>query len=149
MINFIEGRISVGAKDISITSDCDELNVLAEEGLIEKQEDGNRTGNSYYVEATCEGLRLGGFICLRERRIEWILLRWLDSVMKGWEDVSEKRMIDEYRLLSNFVKDKVGAPPNNKKTGTRTWYVKWGKIEVSYEVRSFDVAIFMTPRQNN
>jgi len=66
--------------------------------------------------------------------------------MKGWDDVSEKAMTDEYRPLSNFVKKKVGAPPNNIRTGTRTWRFNWGQLNVSYEVRSFDVAIFMKPR---
>lgn len=97
----------------------------------------------YYVEAEADGMRFGVFISLRDKRIEWLLLRWLDRPMKSWDDVSEKAMTDEYHLLSHFVKKQVGAPPNNIRTGTRTWRFKWGKINLSYEVRSFDVAIFM------
>jgi len=91
-------------------------------------------------------MKFGVFIRLRGKKIEWFLLRWLDRPMKGWDDVSEKAMTDEYQLLSDFVKNKVGSPPSNKKTGARTWRFEWGELEVSYEVRSFDVAIFMKPR---
>ena len=145
MINFVEGKINLGAKSILAASDYEDLSALAEEGLIEKREgSGGRT--YYYVEAVEDGMRFGVFIRLKARRIEWLLLRWLDRPMKGWDDVSEKAMTDEYRLLSDFVKKKVGSPPNSTRTGTRTWRFKWGQLSVSYEVRSFDVAIFMTPR---
>jgi len=144
MINFIEGKINLGEKSISPVSNYEELSFLAEEGLIEKREDAG--GMYYYVEAEADGMKFGVFISLRDKRIEWLLLRWLDRPMKSWDDVSEKAMTDEYHLLSNFVKRQVGAPPNNIKTGTRTWRFKWGQINLSYEVRSFDVAIFMKPR---
>lgn len=145
MINFIEGKINLAQKDISVASSYEDLSSLADEGLIEKREtSGGRT--YYYVEAVEDSMRFGVFIRLREKRIEWLLLRWLDRPMKSWDDVSEKAMTDEYHLLSNFVKKQVGAPPNNIRTGTRTWRFKWGQINLSYEVRSFDVAIFMKPR---
>jgi DNA-binding transcriptional ArsR family regulator len=144
MINFIEGKINLGEKSISPVSNYEELSSLAEEGLIEKREDAG--GMYYYVEAEADGMKFGVFISLRDKRIEWLLLRWLDRPMKSWDDVSEKAMTDEYHLLSNFVKRQVGAPPNNIKTGTRTWRFKWGQINLSYEVRSFDVAIFMKPQ---
>jgi DNA-binding transcriptional ArsR family regulator len=144
MINFIEGKINLGEKSISPMSNYEDLSSLAKEGLIEKREDAG--GMYYYVEAEADGMRFGVFISLRDKRIEWLLLRWLDRPMKSWDDVSEKAMTDEYHVLSNFVKKQVGAPPNNIKTGTRTWRFKWGQINLSYEVRSFDVAIFMKPR---
>jgi hypothetical protein len=40
MINFIEGRINLGAKNIVATSDYEHLNALAEEGVIERRENG-------------------------------------------------------------------------------------------------------------
>ena len=120
------------------------LRILAEDGLIAKREDAG--GMYYYVEAEADGMRFGVFISLRDKRIEWLLLRWLDRPMKSWDDVSEKAMTDEYHLLSNFVKKQVGASPNNTRTGRRTWRLKWGQLSVTYEVRSFDVAIFMKPR---
>ncbi|MCD2515502.1 hypothetical protein LQ564_04165 [Massilia sp. G4R7] len=144
MINLIEGKVKLGKKDISVASDYEDLRALAEEGLIEKREDAG--GIYYYVESEADDMRFGVFISLRGKRIEWILLRWLDRPMKSWDDVSEKAMTDEYHLLSNFIKKQVGAPPNNIKTGTRTWRFKWGQINLSYEVRSFDVAIFMKPQ---
>ncbi|GAA5013903.1 hypothetical protein GCM10025794_02330 [Massilia kyonggiensis] len=144
MINFIEGKINLGDKSISVVCDYEELGALAEGGLIEKREDAG--GMYYYVETEADGMRFGVFISLRGKKIEWLLLRWLDRPMKSWDDVSEKAMTDEYRLLSNFVKKQVGAPPNNIRTGTRTWCFKWGQLNVSYEVRSFDVAIFMKPK---
>lgn len=144
MINFTKGKINLGEESISVASDYEELSILADEGLIEKREDAG--GMYYYVEAEADGMRFGVFISLRDKRIEWLLLRWLDRPMKSWDDVSEKAMTDEYRLLSNFVKKQVGAPPNNTRTGTRTWRFKWGQLNLSYEVRSFDVAIFMKPR---
>lgn len=143
MINFIEGKINLGEKDISVHSNYEELNALAEEGVIEKRVDAG--GMYYYVEAEEDAMRFSVFVSLRDRRIEWLLLRWLDRPMKGWDDVSEKAMIDEYRLLSDFVKKKVGVPPNNTRTGNRTWRFNWGHLNLSYEVRSFDVAIFMKP----
>lgn len=145
MINLIEGKINVGTKDILVASDCDNLDALSEEGLLEARKDGN-DGTYYYVEAVEEGVRFGVFITLRDRRIKWLLLRWLDSPMKGWDDVSEKALKNEYRLLLNFVENMVGRPPDKKGNRERTWRFKWGQIDVSYEPRSFDAAIFMVPR---
>jgi len=144
MINLIEGKISLGEKSLSVTSDYEHLSSLAEEGLIEKREDAG--GMYYYVESEAAGMRFGVFISLQKRRIEWLLLRWLDRPMKSWDDVSEKAMTDEYRLLSNFIKKQVGAAPDKVKTGTRSWRFGWGQLNLSYEIRSFDVAIFMKPR---
>ena len=143
MINFIEGRINIGEKNILAVSD-EVLRALAKEGLIEKREDND--GTYYYVEAVEDELRFGVFISLRGKNISWLLLRWLDRPMKGWSDVSEKALKDEYRLLLNFVEKKVGGPPDNRGNRKRTWRFKWGQIEVSYEPRSFDAAIFMVPR---
>jgi len=144
MINFIEGKINLGGKSISIASNYEELSALAQEDLIEKREDAG--GIYYYAEAEADGMRLGVFISLREKKIEWIRLHWLDSPMKGWDDVSEKLMMDEYRLLSDLVKKQVGTPPNNRRTATRTWRFKWGQVNVSYEPRSFQADIFMKRR---
>ena len=144
MINFIEGKINLGEKEIYVVSDYKDLSYFTQKGLIEKREDAG--GVYYYFETKADSMRFGVFISLRDNRIEWFLLRWLDRPMKSWDDASEKAMTDEYHLLSNFVKKHVGAPPNNVRTGTRTWRFKWGVLNVSYEVRSFDVAIFMKPR---
>jgi hypothetical protein len=144
MINFIEGRLNIGEKNILTVFD-DDLNALAEEGLIEKRKTG-RGETYYYVEAEADCMRFGVFISLREKRIEWLRLHWLDSPLKGWDDVSEKLMMDEYRLLSDLVKKQVGAPPDNKRNRQRTWRFKWGKVEVSYEPRAFQADIFMVPR---
>lgn len=141
MINFTEGKIQIGEKNISVHSSVNELDALAKEGLIDRREDAG--GMHYYVETEVDEMRFGVLISLRDKRIEYLLLRWLDRPMKGWEDVSEKTMTDEYRLLSDFVKKKIGAGPNSARTGTRTWRLKWGALNVTYEVRSFDVAIFM------
>lgn len=143
MIDFIEGKITLGEKNISIVSDYKDLNALAEEGLIEKREDAGSM--YYYAETEADGMRLGVFISLRDNRIEWLRLHWLDSPMKEWDDVSEKLMMDEYRLLSDLVKKQVGTPPNNRRTATRTWRFKWGQVSVSYEPRSFQADIFMKP----
>jgi len=144
MINFTEGKIILGEKYISVFSDYKDLCAFAKNGLIEKRE---HTGDVYYyLEVEQEGMRFSGFIELQDKRVKWILLRWLDRPMKSWDDVSEKAMADEYRLLSNFLKKQLGASPDNIKTATRTWHFKWGQINLSYEVRSFDVAIFMKPR---
>jgi Fe2+ or Zn2+ uptake regulation protein len=45
MINFIEGKINLGEKNISVVSNYENLIALAEEGLIEKRED---AGGMYY-----------------------------------------------------------------------------------------------------
>jgi len=144
MINFTEGRISLGEKYISVFSDSKDMCAFAENGLIEKRE--HTRGLYYYLEVEEESMRFSVFIELQDNRVKWILLRWLDRPMKSWDDVSEKAMADEYRLLSNFLKKQLGASPDNIKTVTRTWHFKWGQINLSYEVRSFDVGIFMKPR---
>ena len=86
------------------------------------------------------------FLSRCEKNIERLLLRWLDRPMKSWDDVREKAMTDEYHLLSNFVKKHTKARPNNFRTGTRTWRFKWRQLDLSYEVRSSDLTIFMKPR---
>jgi len=146
MINFIEGQINLGAKSILAASSDEDVNAIAEEGLIAKREDG--AGTYYYVEAVEDGMRFGVFIRLRERKIHWLVLRWLDGpcTSKGWDGVSEKALKDEYRLLLNFVEKMAGGPPDNKKNRQRTWRFKWGQVDVSYEPRDFVTAIFMKPR---
>ena len=144
MINFTEGKINLGEKILSVSSSFEDLENLAEKGLIERREDAG--GMYYYVEAEEDAMRFGVFISLREKNIEWLLLRWLDRPIKSWDDASEKAMTDEYHLISNFLKKQIGASPKNIRTGTRTWRFKWGQLNLSYEVRSFDVAIFMEAR---
>ncbi len=145
MINFIEGKINLGDRKLSVDCDYEDLRTLADEGFIERRQT-SAGRHYYYVEAAEGSMRFAVFVRLKEKRIEWLLLRWLDRPMKGWDDVSEKAMTDEYRKISNFVKEHVKTPPDNKKTGTRTWQLKWGTLDVSYEVRSFDVAIYMKPK---
>jgi hypothetical protein len=144
MINFIEGRINLGAKTILTTSNYEDLDDLANEGLIEKRADAG--GPYFYAESVKDGMRFSVFISLRHKGIEWLRLHWLDSPIKGWDDVSEKAMKDEYRLLSNFVEKVVGSPPNNKGNRKRTWSFNWGQVEVTYEPRAFQADIFMKPR---
>ena len=142
MINFNEGQIILSEKNILAFS-AEELDALAQDGSIAKRKD--PVGSYYYVEDEADGMRFGVFIGLGERRVNWLRLHWLDSPVKGWGDVSEKAMKDEYRLLSNLVEKNVGVPPikGNRK---RTWDLTWGQLEVSYEPRTFQVDIFMTPR---
>ena len=146
MINFIEGKINLGAKSILAVSNYEDINALAEEGLIEKREDG--AGTYYYVEAVTDGMRFGVFIRLREKKIHWLVLHWLDGpcTSQGWDGVSEKALKDEYRLLLNFVEKRSEGPPDNKRNRQLTWRFKWGQVEVSYEPRDFIVAILMKPR---
>ena len=144
MINFTEGKINLGEEILSVSSSFEDLENLAGKGLIERREDAG--GMYYYVEVQEDAMRFGVFISLREKNIEWLLLRWLDRPIKSWDDASEKAMTDEYHLISNFLKKQIGASPNNIRTGTRTWRFKWGQLNLSYEVRSFDVAIFMEAR---
>jgi hypothetical protein len=145
MINFTEGRIDLGTKSIFTASNYADLNSFAEEGLIEKREDG--AGTYYYAEALADGMRFGVFIRLREKRIQWLVLHWLDGpcTSQGWDGVSEKALKDEYRLLLNFVEKRSGLP-DNKRNRQRTWHFKWGQVDVSYEPRDFVAAIFMKPR---
>jgi len=146
MINFIEGKITLATQTINATSDYKDLIDCTEKGLIEKRKDPGKGPDYFYVETVASGLRFGAIISLREKNIDYILFRWLDSPMKDWDDVSEKALRDEYRLLLNFVEKTVGGPPDNRKNRQCTWRFKWGKVEVSYEPRSFDAAIFMKPR---
>lgn len=144
MINFIEGKINLDARSISLVSDYEYLNTLADEGLIDKRKTGNCT-IYYYVEAIAGDMRFGVFITIRYKRIEWIRLSWLGSPMKGWDDVSENGVRDEFRLLLNLVEKLVGRPPDNKKNRMRTWRLKWGQLNVSYDLRAFQADIYMKP----
>ena len=143
MINFIEGQIKLDKKNILATSDED-LNALIEEGIIEKREDS--IGTHYHFENEVNSMRFGVFLSLRNKKIDWIRLSWLDSPVKGWDDVSDKAMMDEYHLLSNFVEKEVGSPPGNKGNRKCTWHLEWGRIEVAYEPRAYQADIFMRPR---
>lgn len=147
MINLIEGQIDLGAKKIFTVSDYEDLNTLAKKGLIEKRKDPGKGGPYFYVEFVEDGMKFGVIISLQEQKIEWFLLRWLDGpcTSKGWDGVSEKALKDEYRLLLNFVEKMVGRAPDKKGNRERTWRFKWGQIDVSYEPRSFNAAIFMVP----
>jgi hypothetical protein len=93
-------------------------------------------------------MKFGIFISLKEKRIDYIALRWLDGpcTSKGWDGVSEKALKEEYRLLLNFVEQRVGCPADNKKNRQRTWRFKWGQVDVSYESRDFVTQIYMKPR---
>lgn len=143
MINFIEGIINIGEKNILVISD-EELNTLAEEGLIEKRKDA--TGNYYYVEDEVDGMRFDVTIILREKNIQWLRLHWSNSPMKGWDDVSVNGVKNEFHLLLNIVEKIVGHPPDIKKNREQTWRFKWGQIDVSFDLRSFQADIFMVPR---
>lgn len=146
MINFNQGKINLDDKHILTASDYDGLDVLTKQCLIEKREDAG--GMYYYVEVVADGMRLGIFVSLRESRIEYLILRWLDGpcTSKGWDGVNEKALNDEYRLLLNFVEEKVGRPPDKKGFRQRTWRFTWGHVDVSYESRDFVTQIYMTPR---
>lgn len=144
MINFAEGHMIIGEKNI-LNASSEDLKALTEEGLIEKRE---LTGCKiyYYVETKAGDMRFGVFISFREKKIDWLRLSWLDSPIKGWNDVSESAMKEEYRLLSNFVENTVGGPPDNKGNRKRTWRFKWGDVEVSYEPRAYQADIYMKPQ---
>lgn len=148
MINLIEGKINLHSKYISIASDYKYLNGLAEQGLIEKRKDPDNEGNYFYLEAVGDSMRFSVIISFLNKRVEWFLLRWLDGpcTSKGWDEVNEKSLKDEYHVLSNFVENMFGGPPDNKKNRKRTWRANWGQVEVSYEPRDFVVSIFMKPR---
>lgn len=147
MIDFTKGSINFGQHTITTTSDYRYLKSLATEGLIAKR-NVHKAKPDYYFEVIQDDMRLGVFVRIRGEKIEWILLRWLDRPMKGWEDVSERAMANEYHLISNYIKTHVGGPPDSKKMGSRSWRLGWGELSVSCEVRSFDVAIFMKPQSN-
>jgi len=142
MINFSDGRLNIGEKNILAVSN-EELSSLAEQGLIEKRKDA--VGTYYYVEDEADGMRFGVTISLKEKKIQWLRLHWLDSSMKGWDDVSVTEVKNEYHLLLNLVKKIVGRPPDIKKNREHTWRFKWGQVDVSFDLRAFQADIFMVP----
>lgn len=77
MINFIEGKINLGEGEISIMSNYKHLEVLAKSGLIKKR--GGGTNEYYYVESIVDSMMFGIFVSLRERKIHWLVLHWLDG----------------------------------------------------------------------
>jgi len=54
-------------------------------------------------------------------------------------------MREEYYALSDFIAKKMMRPADIKKVRQFKWKAKWGKVTVSCEPRSLDIAIFMTP----
>ena len=90
-------------------------------------------------------MRFGVTISLKEKKIQWLRLHWLDSSMKGWDDVSVTEVKNEYHLLLNLVKKIVGRPPDIKKNREHTWRFKWGQVDVSFDLRAFQADIFMVP----
>ncbi len=147
MINLIEGRIDLDTKNISVESDYAHLNALNKKGLVEKRTDPGGGEPYFYAEVVAEGKKFGVIISLQEKKIEWLLLRWLDGpcTSKGWDDVSEEALKKEYRLLLNFVEKMVGRPPDNKRDRQRTWRFAWGQVDVSYDSRDFVTQIYMKP----
>jgi hypothetical protein len=143
MINFIEGQINIGEKNILAVSN-EELNNLARQGLIEKRKDA--IGTYYYLEDEADGMKFGIIISLKEEKIQWLRLHWLGISMKGWDDVSVTEVKNEFHLLLNLVKKIVGRPPDIKKNREHTWRFKWGKIDVSFDLRAFQADIFIVPR---
>ena len=143
MINFFEGQINIGKKNILAASN-EELSSLAEKGLIEKRKDA--VGTYYYVEDQADGMKFGVTISLKEKKVQWLRLHWLDSSMKGWDDVSVTDVKNEYHMLLNLVKKVVGRPPDIKKNREHTWRLKWGQVDVSFDLRAFQADIFMVPR---
>jgi hypothetical protein len=146
MINFIEGKITLDEKNVVSTSSYEDLSALAANGMIEKRE--YPGGIYYYTDYTVDDMRFGIFISLGANRVDYIALRWLEGpcTSKGWNDVSENALKNEYRLLLNFVEKRVGRPPDNKKDRQRSWRFTWGQVDVSYESRDFVTQIYMKPR---
>jgi hypothetical protein len=142
MINFTEGKIDLCGKNILAASD-EELVSCALKGIVEKRKD--RVGTYYYFENEANNVRFGVILSLRNKRMDWARLSWLDSPVKDWDDVSDKAMMDEYKFLANLVEKEVGFPPDNKGNRKCTWRFDWGRIEVTYEPRAYQADIFMKP----
>lgn len=143
MINFAEGQINISGKNILAVSHK-ELSDLAEEGLIEELNDA--VGIYYYFEDEADGMRFGITINLREQKIQSLRLHWLDSSMRGWDDVSIIEVKKEFRLLLNHINKIVGRPPDIKKNREHIWCFNWGKIGVVFDIRAFQADVFIVPR---
>jgi hypothetical protein len=143
MINFIDGKVIVGNTDI-LANSISELDILATKGLIEKRKDA--VGHYYCLEDGVNTMRFRIIIDLDPKKIRWLRLHWLGSSMKGWDDASVKAVKTEYRLLLKIVEENVGRPPDIKKNSEQTWLFKWGHIDVSFDLRSFQADIFMVPK---
>lgn len=146
MINFIDGEIEFDRNNILLASDYEGLNTLAKKGLIDKRSYPQET--YYYADHVADDMNFGVFISLRENKIDYIALRWLDGpcTSKGWDGVSEKALNSEYHRLLDFVETSVGRSYDSKSDRQRTWSFKWGKVDVSYESRDFVTQIYMRPR---
>jgi hypothetical protein len=148
MIDFIHGTIKVDNRFISIATDHKTLNDVAKDGLIEKRRSG-RGIYYYYFETSVDEKRFGVFITLGAKTIDWIRLSWLDSPMKAWADVSEKAVKEEFRMLIRLAEKMVESNPDDKKHTLHTWRLKWGKLQVSCDLRSFQADIYMKPELTN
>lgn len=148
MIDLTNGKLSFGENSILAFSSAVDLRALTEAGLVEKRDERTDGAANYYAEAEQDGMRFSVLIEVRDRQMDSLALRWLDSPMKGWDDVSDDALRDEYRRLLNFVRSSAGRP-DAKSAMTRTWRFKWGQVEVSYEPRSFDAAIFIKPKRRH
>lgn len=117
MISLSKGKIEIGEKIILTSSSHSHLDELAKKGLNERRPEPNGGSHYFYFETTMQELIFEVIVSLREKRIDWILLRWLDGpcTSKGWDDVTEKALTDEYRFLSNFVQDSIKRPPDHRK----------------------------------
>lgn len=145
MINFNEGKIDIGEKNILAACD-EELNKLADKGLIERRRDA--VGTYYYVEDDTGSMRFSVTVSLTGKNIQQVRLHWLDSSMKSWNDVSEEGVKNEYHMLSNFVKKIIGRPPDTRRKRQHVWRLSWGHIRVEIDLRSFQADIFMIPQRD-
>lgn len=55
MINIAEGQINLGAENICVFFNYNDLDALAERGLIESRKDIDGSGDYFYVESAADG----------------------------------------------------------------------------------------------
>jgi len=148
MINWLEGKIDLGAKVIGVASDRGELDALAEQGLIEKRTDAGGGLRYFYVEIVAEGMRFGVSISVQDKKTCSLALHCLDGPCtgKGWDGVSDELLREEYRLLLRLVQKNGGGLPDNKQESQSTWHFEWGRVIVNCQRRDFVTDIFMEPR---
>ncbi|WUR12184.1 hypothetical protein E7V67_021145 [[Empedobacter] haloabium] len=148
MINFSEGKLSLGAQELFFTSDCGRLTSFCAQGLIEKRQDPGGGEPYFYGVTIVAGMKFGLVITPKEDKIASLALHWLDGPCtgQGWDGVSDELLWSEYRLLLKFVQKNGGGQPDRKQERQHTWYFKWGQVVVSYQQRDFVTGIFIQCR---
>lgn len=62
----------------------------------------------------------------------------------SWDDVSEKKLKEEVKLIEAAATAELRKPPDRKGHLLRSWLFSWGEIQAAAETKSFQCGLYLT-----